>query len=77
MPPASPDRWAHLTCKCGHLALVKLPGGPWQHRDQLMRRARCKVCGQLGAVDFKRALPPDGRQGGWGFTARPDDPRQC
>jgi len=55
----NPHPWVTIYCHCGHHATVRLPDGPWQHRDKLLPRARCKVCGRRGAKDIRVALDPD------------------
>lgn len=52
------ERWVRFYCACGHHAVVKLPDGPWQHRDKLLPRAVCTVCGRKAAVDLKTEVPP-------------------
>lgn len=61
------DRWVRFYCACGHIAEVKLPDGPWQHRDRLLPRAVCTVCGRKGA-DWMQAIPgPDTVTGAMGY----------
>ncbi|MEI4470904.1 hypothetical protein [Frigidibacter sp. MR17.24] len=42
--------YALITCACGHRATVAM--SRWLHRDEVLRRARCSVCGRRGAVDM-------------------------
>ena len=63
---AGDEQWVRLECRCGHHAVVCLPLGPWRHRDWILRRARCKARGQLGAVSLTSVSAPDEQYGGWG-----------
>lgn len=62
------DQWLTFYCYCGHHATVKLSNEPWQHRDKLLPRARCTVCGRRGAKNLAVANDPatlwDGRRSG-------------
>lgn len=37
----------YLYCNCGHTGPATLP--EWKHRNYILPRARCTVCGTLGA----------------------------
>lgn len=37
-----------IWCSCGHEGLADL--GRFIHRDEVLRRARCSVCGKKGAM---------------------------
>nr|WP_138918377.1 hypothetical protein [Paracoccus sp. TRP] len=46
--PESPARYiVHIWCHCGHEGPAGLDH--WVHRDEVLRRARCTVCGRKGA----------------------------
>lgn len=42
--------YVRVECACGHHAMIGT--SRWLHRDELLRRARCSVCGKLGAVSM-------------------------
>ncbi len=39
-----------IYCTCGRIGLIVL--SRWLHRDEVLRRARCTVCGRRGAADL-------------------------
>ncbi len=48
------ERLANIYCSCGHASLVRLPQDII--RPEILRRARCTVCGKRGAAkDVKMA----------------------
>lgn len=63
------EQWVSIYCECGHHANVRLPEGPWRHRDWILPRARCTACGKRGAKDMRAALAPDQTPGSPGYRA--------
>lgn len=55
----SRNQFVTFYCHCGHHATVQLSGGPWREREWLLPRARCSVCGRLGAQDLRAAIDPE------------------
>lgn len=55
-------------CHCGHTGTVQMPDGPWLLRGDLIHKARCTVCGRIGAKDL-RVVPDPGKL--WDGKARP------
>lgn len=41
-----------IYCRCGHHGMTPAPE-KFQHRDEVLRLARCSRCGQQGAVDMR------------------------
>lgn len=48
------ERLANIYCSCGHASLVRLPSASIL-RPEILRRARCTVCGRRAAEDVKMA----------------------
>ncbi|AGT07921.1 hypothetical protein JCM7686_0812 [Paracoccus aminophilus JCM 7686] len=54
------DHRIFIHCRCGHVGCVTL--GYFLHRDEMLRRARCTVCGKRDGWTVI-VLPPAGSKG--------------
>lgn len=53
------DAWLRIECYCGHKAVIHLVTEKWLHRDVILPRCRCSVCGRLGAEHMHITNAPD------------------